>query len=36
MEAGVSVPAVSQVINGKGRLSEATRLRVTEAIRKLN
>lgn len=35
-EAGVSSMTVSRVINGKGEISDATRLRVEEVIRRLN
>lgn len=35
-EAEVSVPAVSQVLNNTGRISDATRQRVLDAIAKLN
>lgn len=35
-EAGVSVPTVSQVLRGTGRISEPTRLKVMEAAKRLN
>jgi LacI family transcriptional regulator len=35
-EAGVSVPTVSQVINNRGRISQATRSKVLSAVKKLN
>ena len=35
-EAGVSLATVSQVMRGKGRISESTRKRVMEAANRLN
>ena len=35
-EAGVSIPTVSQVMRGTGRISEQTREKVLEAARKLH
>lgn len=35
-EAGVSIPTVSQVIRGKGRISEKTRDRVLQAVKNLH
>ena len=35
-EAGVSIPTVSQVIRGTGRISDKTRKKVMQAVKKLN